>query len=506
MDLKETKPQAKRKTTALSTKLVKLYTCIVLGFISYNSFAQHNTVVTLDVGKPSSCALIIGDTSNCKKTIKHKIPHNRTIQFFIKNANPLKFKYEFNSKFVNLFNDNTDKFKTSLTSTFESTDIKMKITLKEEERAMKNIIPSNHLIDIENVILRKYQNDSLAKHYSEIIQLQENLTHALSSKESSQKNNLNVIKQMIDLRQEKLKNIALQIIETHAEQFESLGADVDLYLKKNKSEDYLNKNTFVTQRDLFYNAATSITKSLNKEIKKIESLLSDSDAELCNRELEKTYKPIKTEIEKLINTMFMLKLDNYDSPIKFSCKNIDALTLTLKRTTKDGNSTSNEKSYDFWVKGGFKIDISAGVFLSTIRDRSYTINDLIDAEGNTIQVINETDLGDLDYGFGSLANISYRTGGWIKPTLNFGFMLTNNQKFQFLAGGGLILGKMSRFAFHYGVSIGRASSIQNPYVADGITAVENLTSETIPTVEKLQIGQFFGVTYNLGKVRTQEDK
>ena len=293
-------------------------------------------------------------------------------------------------------------------------------------------------------------------------------------------------------------------IEYYTSQQKDLLKIINRYFVQIKSEDYLDQQDLKIKRAVFLEDAKAITKSINNESYKLKGKLSQKNAKIYNEELARTYSPVLKTINETLHSLFSVKLANYSFPIDLNGKNIDALTLNLKRTTKEeGDATSDEASYNLWVKGGFKVDISAGVFLSTIRDRDYNISEKTNDTG-TFQVINETNLGDFDYGFGSVANLSYRTGGWVKPTFSFGAMLTNDQKFQILAGGGLVLGKMARFVLHYGLSVGRAETLQTPFVADGTTAVENLTSDTIPTVEKLQLGHFFGITYNLGKVKSQE--
>ncbi len=536
--------------------LKKVVVLLCFAFALTKASGQETKVVTLDVGKPSSTAFRIGEDTTTWKSLKVK--HNALLALQLKNANPYKFTYELNHEVFDVFEEDQADFTEVLgaITTLQSKSGDAATPLEEEKETLNGSMALNKSVDqfgkeaeikaamdaqlenleaqlkleqkLLNTIITNFGSDTIVQsktiyknveaHQNSIIKglrlsiasMKVSMTPKKKKKELKQLNAtltmpLEEVSTTIEERQEALLTLGKMQITSHATQHETLALEIEAYLKKVKIEDFLDQVEFQEQRETFLDDAFAITRSINAQTKKFKGLLKTYDVTTYNSFLEQNYTSKAKAVQDLVEEMYAIKLEHYRLPVAFDGKNIDAITLEVKRTLKDKENPSTDTySYDIWVTGGFKLDVSAGVFLSTIRDRTYTIGELTNNEG-TVQVINETNLGDVDYGFGSVANLSYRTGGWVKPTLSFGAMFTNNQKFQLLAGGGLVLGKMARFVLHYGLSVGRAETLQTPFVADGTTAVENLTSDTIPTVEKLQLGHFFGITYNLGKVKSQDD-
>ncbi len=325
---------------------------------------------------------------------------------------------------------------------------------------------------------------------------------------------IEIKKNIKETENKKLENIfekaQLEIL-LHSNKKEELLNKIKGYLAEIKIEDYIDIIDFKLKRKSYLDKENSLNEFVNNLTRKMETELTDNYIEKYNKLLNDSFKQQDPEITTLIEKLYSTQLEYYLHPQEFDGKNIDAIQLIVKKTLKDNKSSEMESKpyeYNIWLKGGFKIDVSAGVFLSSLRNREYfvrTVSETVNGELKDFQVIYEKDLGSLEYGFGSVANIAFRNGHWVKPALSFGAMFTNDQKFQLIGGAGLILGKESRFVLHFGIIAGRTTSIQTSYKADGMTRYENLTSETIPTVEKLSIGKFFGVTYNLGKVKSQEE-
>ena len=124
-------------------------------------------------------------------------------------------------------------------------------------------------------------------------------------------------------------------------------------------------------------------------------------------------------------------------------KNIDLVEITVQRTdVVTTNSTPEKYVYNIYVKGGLKIDISGGLFITSLMDREYETNDISVSDGTitlTKKIIFEKNKGSYDFGFGSMVNISLRSADWLRPALSIGALFTANQKFQILSGLGIIL-------------------------------------------------------------------
>ena len=62
--------------------------------------------------------------------------------------------------------------------------------------------------------------------------------------------------------------------------------------------------------------------------------------------------------------------------IDINGKNIDAVEVTVERYDKTAtNPTPDKYTYNIWVKGGVKIDISGGLFLTSLMDKQYDTKD-----------------------------------------------------------------------------------------------------------------------------------
>ncbi len=232
------------------------------------------------------------------------------------------------------------------------------------------------------------------------------------------------------------------------------------------------------------------------EANNFSDLLSD-----FNKKVEEI-NSISMKIKEEISKMYQLKLYNYLLPVDINGKNIDVVEVTVERYDKKAtNPTPDKYTYNIWVKGGVKIDISGGLFLTSLMDKEYETKD----DGSN-KFIFEKNRGDYEFGFGSTINVSLRGGSWVRPGLSIGALFTTNQKFQLLTGLGFIIGKEERIVLHTGLSMGRISRISDNYKTDGSVSYDLGTEGTIPMTEKFAFGHFFGLTYNFGKVKKQDEK
>ncbi|KIA97614.1 hypothetical protein OA93_13920 [Flavobacterium sp. KMS] len=210
----------------------------------------------------------------------------------------------------------------------------------------------------------------------------------------------------------------------------------------------------------------------------------------------KAEKSIATIIEKF----FSVDLEIYTLPIDLQGKNIDVVEFKLRRfdrETKDEDLSFASTPYNIWIRNGLKIDVSAGIFFTSLYDEEYDKRDDPATAGNKIITLKNS--GDYDMAFGSTINTYIRMNSWIVPTLNFGAVITQDEKLQVLLGVGAILGKQERIIFSAGVSMGKVDRIADDYQ---VGSSYNLgDSGTIPTQSQFKFGSFFGITYNLSKVK-----
>lgn len=236
------------------------------------------------------------------------------------------------------------------------------------------------------------------------------------------------------------------------------------------------------------------------KISEIPSL--DSDNSKIN-ENEEEINRLSESIRVLLERLLITKTNSYLLPIDTNGENIDYVEVQLDIYDGD-NETPDTYKYKIWVKGGLKIDISGGVYITSLMDNQYYTTDTSDPM-DTNKLIYQSDVGSYDFGFGTMVNVSLRGGSWVRPTLNFGALFTSNQKFQMLTGLGLILGKNERLIIHGGLSMGRVNVLRDNYLTDGVTSYDLGSEGTIPTDEKFKFGHFFGITYNFNKPKSDKD-
>ncbi len=215
----------------------------------------------------------------------------------------------------------------------------------------------------------------------------------------------------------------------------------------------------------------------------------------------------------------------YTLPTHTNLKNIDIIRYTVKREDK---KTQNQQTYnyDFWVKGGLKIDFSAGFFASGLTDNVYN-KVLLDASNNIEKIsITRQDDGRMNFAFGGMVNVTPRNGSsWINVGGSVGIAYSSNQKLQVLTGIAIHFGKTERIILHGGVAFGTIKYLDisannfkffdkelNSVSREKLNTIKErdrvymlesqdikFASYTIPTLDKFVVRPFFGVSYNLSK-------
>lgn len=287
------------------------------------------------------------------------------------------------------------------------------------------------------------------------------------------------------------------------EKLDDLEIFIDKFELKNMSEESLG-DEFLKTRDYLY---TTLKRDYY-EAEKYETCLEQgktaeySDA-ITDAQKETSKELIKYNIEKSeamlksFESKFFFASAVYTLPKDIQGKNIDAIEFTIKRVNKKTNKEdASYGKYNVWINGGVKIDISAGVFLTSLYDKEYDGRD-VDSNTGPKQIVLKKQ-GNYDFAFGSTINTNFRMNSWIQPQINFGFIFTQNQKFQFILGGGLILGREERWILSGGLSMGVVDRLANGF-REG-QAYDFGTNGEIPMVKQFKFGHFIGITYNLSKV------
>ncbi len=431
----------------MRTKILLLF---LLGWVGMVSAQIETKVFELNLGKPSKNALTATDSSN-----KLVIKTNQLLSFDLKNANPYKYKYVINHRFVDLY----------------------------EGQGYNPLDSIGKVVPIKNAMTQNSEknNDSIFQEHNSMSEFSTNFIKGKeTANEEEDKTNI--------------KN-ATKVLQ---KSFNDLKVNVDTYIVEISAEDFLDKNKFDSIRKNFNTSYINLLSASQNIGNEAENFPETSEY------FSKKQKPIDSisvKIKNEISKMYQLKLYNYLLPIDINGKNIDVVEVTLERYDRSvANPIPDKYVFNIWVKGGLKIDISGGVFLTSLMDKEYETKD---DTGNN-KFIYSKEKGDYDFGFGSMINLSLRGGSWVRPALSIGALFTTNQKFQILTGFGLILGKEERIVLHGGLTMGAVSRISDQYKTNGEISYDLGTEGTVATNNKFSFGHFFGITYNFGKVKKQE--
>lgn len=189
----------------------------------------------------------------------------------------------------------------------------------------------------------------------------------------------------------------------------------------------------------------------------------------------------------------------YITPTTSNMKNFDLIRIELEKTDKTNNKTE-KYDYDIFLRGGLKIDFSAGIFGSFLKNNEYRMVDSLDSKYQPTdkKMITLKDQGKVNIGLGGMVNMTVRSGAsWFAPGFSFGFILDVKPSLQFLSSLTLAMGKTERLLLHAGCAMGFVKRI------DGLELNKNIPTVTIgnavPTIDKFLVKPFFGFSYNLSK-------
>ncbi|MEP7220679.1 MAG: hypothetical protein ABI876_17265 [Bacteroidota bacterium] len=143
--------------------------------------------------------------------------------------------------------------------------------------------------------------------------------------------------------------------------------------------------------------------------------------------------------------------------------------------------------YNVKVNGGWKIDASAGLFLSSLVNESFTTR-----LENGEQIILKKKGDVLNYGPGALMHFYYQPWG---IGTNLGIFTNTFSNIQFLFGPSLLLGD-NKFCLNGGVTMGKVTRLADGYAVGGTLDTRGSVAVAVPTSDRLDLGWFVGFSYN----------
>ncbi|UTW61811.1 hypothetical protein KFE98_17630 [bacterium SCSIO 12741] len=173
--------------------------------------------------------------------------------------------------------------------------------------------------------------------------------------------------------------------------------------------------------------------------------------------------------------------------------NYDEVHYKLEIKEGDKVVRNGDQPIKVRINGGLKIDGSAGLFFTTLRDDEFLTRDEYTADSTLQKRIYQKETGDFAISAGALVHFYARTNSYFNAGLSVGAILTNEANPQYLLGGGLLIGRKQRVVLNGGWSFGRVKRLETGLELGGIYAGDG---NTPTTMDKWDNGFFFGLSYN----------
>lgn len=369
---------------------------------------SNSVIFTLDLSEPSISRDLISHTKRGQGLVAGS---KELIAFRLINPNPFRYKYKLQKNFINFFGSATNSGKneekifssSKPTDTNESEDIE---NTKKTLESLKNTISSisKSTIKIKGKLSKQYNKEDIEKANEKIEKANTKLINLNSQLEQ---NNIAVttldslsIKTFSDNEKEKIEkkldeirlNLSIinakkylymedRIVKDSAEAIEILQDALHKLSGKasvinDEIKDYLQelalKESFDTKA---YNIKISTIK---KDYEKYMQYLANFEYEAKSFKDESLENAIKSISEKTISIVTNIdrlcnvNLENFLLPIDSHGENIDAVEITLTRYSADETPKFiDSNKYTIWIEGGLKLDVSAGVFITSLVNNEY---------------------------------------------------------------------------------------------------------------------------------------
>lgn len=196
-------------------------------------------------------------------------------------------------------------------------------------------------------------------------------------------------------------------------------------------------------------------------------------------------------------------------------KNADELSINLKilpKTKSNAAMKVDSMDIDLPIFGGFKIDVSPGLFYSFYNSNLYTLrNDSTVVKGSTgsdsvtshFRTIVKESENKNDIGFSSLLHFYSRWGRDINIAASIGAGITLNDKpeVRYFTGLSVLIGRVNRLALSVGRSFGKVEEISDRYFErddrkDNYRKV-NMQETALQTNKVLKSGWFASISHNI---------
>lgn len=300
----------------------------------------------------------------------------------------------------------------------------------------------------------------------------------------------------------------IQMVVHEDRKFDEIDKNVQLVIESSDIEGLSRDNAFEQCQksvDDLRSLYSTIQEeyAMNSEKSNSEGLkgLVDSNMEILRTD---KFEELPYELHRLVKKITRKNFTFYSEVIE---PEKDQITYIVKidpvedeNTKKFGSVTRSIKhSFNIEVLNGFKIDFSAGLFVSNLIDHKYVVLDDSIYGGTDTALIGSRLMrnkeGDYRLGLGSMGHAYFRWSKYVNMGINFGVGIMQDQNVNYLFGGSLMFGKEQRLILNGGLTGGYVNRLSD-------LLEENKFYSKLPIqddiyVKSFQFGWYAGISYNL---------
>ncbi|OMP75123.1 hypothetical protein [[Flexibacter] sp. ATCC 35208] len=176
----------------------------------------------------------------------------------------------------------------------------------------------------------------------------------------------------------------------------------------------------------------------------------------------------------------------------------------------------SEKSVNAWTKGGFKVDVSTGLYYSGLQDEKYAIradSTIMKSSAGADSVTDKRSQlykesnGKGEFGFASFMHFYPKISPGFNISANIGAGVTFSEKtrIRYLAGLGFLIGQENRIAINAGYILGNVNKLSRQYADGDKTKLSYAEAgKEIVYTPKFSAQPFVSLTYNIPFIKKKD--
>ncbi|WP_203296577.1 hypothetical protein [Luteirhabdus pelagi] len=257
---------------------------------------------------------------------------------------------------------------------------------------------------------------------------------------------------------------------------ESFQTDSDIKTYLNTVQDYYNKKEALSLNDI--------------------KLLEDYKAQLYQVYSNNRKSNILAPQEFQTLSEILSWFPNYIalSPIPLSIENKDEIDLSVV-IQHEGSPEKSYKVGSYYTTRGLSVDFGGTLFITGLRNNKVYLRETeMDSQQEIRATLEENNQMSLGYGLNG--EVSYRTGGILRPTFNIGAFVPFDEEITAFASTGIGFGLFTekvKISSFFGLAFGKVNSINEKYIDQDLTDLSNILTNSDYTTKVWESGWVVGL-------------